>query len=62
MTRDKIYYRLFKYGFLAIGLLTIGLSIALWFSPESITINGEVGQRDVCVTSNDFTFPPKTGA
>jgi hypothetical protein len=51
MTSNKIYYRLFKYGFLAVGLLIISLSIISWIAPESITINGEPSQKDFYVTA-----------
>lgn len=50
MQSDKLYYRLFKYGLLFVGLLLLSLSLTSWFAPESMTVNGETGTQDIFVT------------
>jgi hypothetical protein len=51
MQSDKLYYRLFKYGLLFVGLLILVLALTSWFITDSMTINGEKGTRDIFVTS-----------
>src|SRR5688572_26399308 len=51
MGSNKTYHYLFKYSFLIFGVLVLTTSIVSWFSPESITVNGRPGARDIMTTT-----------
>jgi hypothetical protein len=51
MESNKTYHYLFKYSFVGISVVLILGAVVSWVSPESITVNGEPGKRDLLMTT-----------
>ena len=50
MESNRFYYRLFKYGFLLLGIILLLTAVGSLIKLESITINGEHGTVDIYTT------------
>ncbi|MGC3946495.1 MAG: hypothetical protein QM762_18555 [Chryseolinea sp.] len=50
MRSNEGYHYFFKYALAGFAVLIASFSITSWFDPESITMNGEPGTRDLVLT------------